>query len=75
MPTYHAPLRDIQFVLNDLLDISHYQNLEGCSALGEDEVGMILENAGKFAEEVLGPLNKVGDEEGCHFDNGKVTVP
>jgi len=75
MPAYHPPLRDIQFVLNDLLDITHYQTLEGCGALGEDEVAMILENAGKFAEEVLAPLNKVGDEEGCHFDNGKVTVP
>ncbi|MCC7516266.1 MAG: acyl-CoA dehydrogenase C-terminal domain-containing protein [Pseudomonadales bacterium] len=75
MPAYHPPLRDIQFVLNDLLDITHYQTLEGCDALSEDVVTAILENAGKFAEEVLAPLNKVGDEVGCHFDNGKVTVP
>lgn len=75
MLSYKAPLRDIRFVLNDLLDISHYQNLDGCDALGEDVVSAIIENAAKFAEEVLAPLNKAGDEEGCHFDNGKVTVP
>lgn len=75
MPTYHAPLRDIQFVLNDLLDITHYATLENCEPLTQDVVHAIIDNGAKFAEEVLAPLNKVGDEAGCHFDNGKVTLP
>ena len=75
MPQYRAPLRDIQFVLNDLLDITHYQNLQGCETVNQDEVHAILDSGAKFAEEVLAPLNKIGDEHGCHFENGKVSIP
>lgn len=76
MPDYKAPLRDIEFVLKDLLDSnSHYQKLNGCEDVNEELVDQILEGAAQFAEGVCAPLNAVGDEVGCKFEDGKVTTP
>lgn len=76
MPAYKAPLRDIQFVLNELLELEQLpQQIPAFADATPDLVGTILEEAGKFCEEVLQPLNHSGDEEGCHFDNGTVTTP
>ena len=76
MPEYKAPLRDIQFVLNDVLDAeAHYASLPGCEEATPDMVSAILEEGAKFAERVLSPLNQVGDQQGCQFDNGVVKTP
>ena len=75
MPTYNAPIRDHQFVLNDLLNVQQHNNLEGFADATEDVVTAILEEGGKLCENVLYPLNKVGDQEGCKLNNGEVTVP
>ncbi|MBI1261937.1 MAG: acyl-CoA dehydrogenase [Rhizobiales bacterium] len=75
MPTYKAPLREYRFVLNEVLDIAQYKDLPGFADAPEDLVNAILDEAAKLAEEVLAPLNQVGDEEGCRLENGVVTTP
>ncbi|WP_374377972.1 acyl-CoA dehydrogenase C-terminal domain-containing protein [Dongia sp.] len=76
MPAYKAPLRDIQFVLNEVLQFENLpQQIPDFAEATPDLVATILEEAGKFCEEVLQPLNHPGDEEGCHYENGTVTTP
>jgi hypothetical protein len=76
MLTYKAPLRDIRFVMEELLNCNeHYAQLQGRSEFDHDLREAIINEAAKLAEEVLSPLNHPADEEGCHFDNGKVTTP
>ena len=76
MTTYTAPLKDMQFVLNEVLEISKYSNLPGFSDASEDVVAAILEEGAKMAANVLHPINHSGDKEGCtrHAD-GSVTTP
>jgi 3-(methylsulfanyl)propanoyl-CoA dehydrogenase len=75
MPTYKAPINDVEFLLNDVLKIERYGNISGFAEATPDLVSVILNEAGKFAEEVMQPLNQSGDAEGCSFDKGAVTTP
>ena len=75
MPEYKAPLRDIKFVMSELLDSEkHYENI-GATDATPDMVDAIIGEGAKFAEEVLQPLNKVGDEEGCTWSEDGVKTP
>ncbi len=77
MTTYKAPLRDMRFVMQDLLNIEkHYRSLPACEEVNQDLIDAILEEAGKFSEEVVAPLNAVGDKEGCRMlDDGEIRTP
>src|ERR1700754_3299712 len=76
MPTYKAPLEDVNFLLNDVFQIDRYDNLPGFSDASADVREAILGEAAKLAEEVLQSLNRVGDLEGCkHNADGSVTTP
>jgi len=76
MPTYSAPVRDMKFLLNEVLDISQYSDLPKFKDAPQDLADDILEAAAKFAEGVLQPLNMVGDIEGCtRHDDGSVATP
>ncbi|MDE8650683.1 acyl-CoA dehydrogenase C-terminal domain-containing protein [Novosphingobium album (ex Liu et al. 2023)] len=76
MPSYRAPVRDARFVIHDVLKIADHAGLPGFAGATADIVDAVLEEAGKFAAEVLAPLNASGDREGCtrHAD-GSVTTP
>jgi alkylation response protein AidB-like acyl-CoA dehydrogenase len=76
MSTYHAPLADMQFVLNELAGIEAVGKLPGFEEATSDVVAAILDEAGKFATNVLDPINGTGDQEGAHWnDDGSVTTP
>jgi len=77
MPQYKAPLKDIEFVMNEVLDFEqHYATLPGGEEASPDLVNAILVEAAKFSEEVLSPLNQIGDQQGCtRHDDGSVTTP
>ncbi len=75
MPSYKAPLRDLRFVYYELFDGTELARLPGFEEATPDVVLAVAEELGRICEEVLQPLNSSGDEEGCHFDNGKVTTP
>ena len=77
MTTYKAPLRDMQFVMQDLLNFEkHYQSLPACDEVNQELIDAILSEASKFAEQIIAPLNAVGDEVGCKIsEDGEVTTP
>jgi alkylation response protein AidB-like acyl-CoA dehydrogenase len=74
MPSFTSPTKDLQFVLHDLLKVSE-QDIPGFADLDRDFTGAVLEEAGKVADNILAPLNAVGDKEGCTFENGIVRTP
>lgn len=75
MPEYKAPVRDVKFVMQELLNCEkHYQDL-GYEDASLDMVDAIVSEAAKFNEQVIAPLNQIGDEQGCTFNDGVVTTP
>jgi alkylation response protein AidB-like acyl-CoA dehydrogenase len=75
MAVYKAPLRDMRFVLDEVLDVSGLSKLPGYEDATPDTIHAILEEAAKICENVLFPLNRTGDEEGCTYENGVVRTP
>ncbi len=75
MAEYQPPLREYQFIYHELFDPARTQALPGCEEFDGDLVNAVLEEAGKLYTEVLLPLNRSGDEEGCHFEDGEVRTP
>lgn len=75
MAAYAAPLREMRFVYQELFDFDAVQALPGLEEVSADLVDTVLEEAAKICQEVLHPLNRSGDEEGCHFENGVVRTP
>ncbi|HEX5122775.1 MAG TPA: acyl-CoA dehydrogenase C-terminal domain-containing protein [Rhodanobacteraceae bacterium] len=75
MARYSAPLDDIRFALYDVLDVeSLFKRLPGFENATRDVVDAVLDEAAKFTEQVLAPLNQSGDQEGCHFDAATASV-
>jgi alkylation response protein AidB-like acyl-CoA dehydrogenase len=74
MPSYTAPVKDIQFVLQDVLKVTE-SGVPGYADLDAGFTLAVLEEAGKLARDVLAPLNMVGDSEGCTLENGIVRTP
>jgi len=75
MPTYKAPLEDIRFILNEVIDAPALAALSGYEEATAENNDTILEAAAQVCEEVLFPLNQSGDAEGCTFNNGEVKTP
>jgi alkylation response protein AidB-like acyl-CoA dehydrogenase len=75
MSTYTAPLKDMKFVLNELAGLAEVAKLPGYQDATPDTVDAILEESGKFASEVLDPINYSGDQEGSVWKDGTVTTP
>jgi len=75
MSTYAAPLKDMQFVIKELVGLEDITAMPDCAEVTGDVVDAVLEGAGKFAAEVLDPLNREGDKQGSKLLDGKVTAP
>lgn len=76
MHQYKAPIRDMQFVLHDLLQVEKlYASLPPYAEVNKELIDSILATSAEFAENEVAPLNRIGDEEGCKFENGHVTTP
>jgi len=75
MATYKAPLKDMRFVLREVIDFNEITALPSFGEVTPDVIDAILEEAAKLCENVLFPLNRSGDEEGCTYENGVVRTP
>jgi alkylation response protein AidB-like acyl-CoA dehydrogenase len=76
MTIYHAPIRDFQFLLQDVFKAQEaLYTLPGYEEIDDDVVNMVLQEGAKVCEDVLHPINASGDQQGCQFDEGAVTTP
>ncbi len=75
MPIYNAPLQDFRFLIHEYLDLEPCRDLESMAEATPDVIDAVLEEAAKVSEEVLQPLNAVGDREGCRLEDGEVRLP
>jgi alkylation response protein AidB-like acyl-CoA dehydrogenase len=75
MTVYAAPLRDMHFVLEELVGFDAVATLPDRTGIDTETLTAILDEAGRFGAEVLAPLNRSGDEEGCRYENGAVATP
>jgi alkylation response protein AidB-like acyl-CoA dehydrogenase len=74
MPSYKAPVQDFKFLIEHFLEVEHHQDVPGFAA-AKELVTPLLEASAQLCEEVLFPLNRVGDQQGLKYENGKVTTP
>ncbi len=74
MPTYKAPLDDMRFILNEVLDIAQLARIKDFESMDAGTAGQFLMLGAQITEEVLTPLNASGDHEGCHYDRDAKTV-
>ena len=73
---YTAPIRDIKFVMHELLKFEeHYKTIPAFAEVDKDTLDSFVEAGADFAQNELSPLNRTGDEEGCRFENGNVYTP
>src|SRR5436190_23089706 len=75
MLNYKAPLRDLRFVYYELFGAEELAKLPGFEEATPDLVMDVVAEMARFSEDVLVPLNPIGDAEGCHFEGGKVRMP
>ena len=76
MATYRAPIRDMQFVLHELLDVERqFSELQGFEEASADIIDTVLEEGAKLCESIVFPTNRTGDAEGCRLENGQVHTP
>ena len=75
MTIYRAPQRDMRFVLHELLEIEQLSRLPGYEDASADVIDAVIEEGAKFCENVLFPINRTGDEQGCVYENGVVRTP
>jgi alkylation response protein AidB-like acyl-CoA dehydrogenase len=73
--SYRAPLRDIRFVVHEVLDFEDRYRSYGRDDLNQELLEGILEEGAKFAETMLAPTNRIGDEHGLRFEDGNVYTP
>ncbi|HEX4052546.1 MAG TPA: acyl-CoA dehydrogenase [Steroidobacteraceae bacterium] len=72
---YQAPLSDLRFVLEELLEVGSLGRSPRYSDFAIELLGQILEEAARFAEQVLAPINRLGDQVGASFRDGRVQMP
>ena len=75
MTVYRAPQRDMRFVLHELLEVEQLSRLPGYEEASADVIDAVIEEGAKFCENVLFPINRTGDEQGCVYENGVVRTP
>ncbi|MDP2409847.1 MAG: acyl-CoA dehydrogenase C-terminal domain-containing protein [Pseudolabrys sp.] len=76
MPIYKAPVDEALFLLNDVFHVDRYGNLPGFADASPDVIEAVLREAAKYSEQVIAPLNRIGDTEGCNRSaDGSVTTP
>lgn len=75
MPVYTAPLRDMSFVLKEIIGFDKITAIKNHQDLSEDLIDAVLNEGARFTENVLHPINLSGDKEGCQWDNGNVRTP
>ena len=76
MPDFRVPVRDMRFLMNEVFDYpGHYRSLVGGDEASPEVVDAIIDAAAQYCDEVLAPLDAVGDREGCRFENGEVRTP
>jgi 3-(methylthio)propanoyl-CoA dehydrogenase len=75
MSEYDAPVRDMQFVISELIGLGRFSEYSGCEDVSDDLVAAVLTEAAKMARDVLAPLNRVGDLEGCRLEGDVVHTP
>ena len=75
MTVYAAPLRDMRFVIHELLGLDEMLKWPRFCDLDAEQVDFVIEQAGSFGEDIVAPLNQSGDREGAHWQDGKVATP